>query len=147
MRKFLIGAAVAASALAAAAPAAAQWAPQPRPYGYDNGYNRGYGYDNGYNRGYGNGSMLINRIDRIRQQINMLARRNMLSPREAGQLDREAGWLQNRVQRQAWDGISPNERYDIERRIARLEQRVRLNANDFNGRYDRNPYDNGYRRY
>ena len=148
MRKFLIGAAIAASALTAAAPAAAQWAPQPQqPYGYNgyNGYNNN-GYNNGYNNNYGNGGMLLSRVDRIRQQIDMLSRRNMLSPREADRLNREAFQLRQRVQRVAWNGVSPNERYDVERRIAQLEQRVRINANDRDGRYDRN-YNNGYRRY
>ena len=48
MRKFIIAAAVATSAIAAAAPAAAQYYPQPG-YGQQPGYPPGgAGYDQGY---------------------------------------------------------------------------------------------------
>lgn len=146
MRKFLIGAAITASA-AASVPAAAQWSPQPqpRPYGYDQ-RNPDYGHDqNGYGRGYGDGRGLMNRLDRVSQRIEFLARRNVLSQREAYGLDREARRLRERVQRVAWNGVDQRERFEIAQRIDRLEQRVRINANDRDGRLD-NRWDDG-RRY
>ena len=153
MRKFLIGAALAATALTAAAPAAAQYYPQQQygqpainPYAQPGqpGYAQpGYGQPNyGYNQGYGRNSwgqtrVLIARIDQIRQQIRVLDRRNILSEREAYRLDAEAQQLRQRLRQLAAGGLNPNERYDVERRIQRLERRVAYNANDGNGRYDR----------
>ena len=133
MRKFLISAAVVASTVAIASPAAAQWA-QSAPQGY------GYGYQNNY----GQTRRLEVRIQQVRNQIRQLDRRNILSSREANRLDREARSLQYRVRQLGYNGLNQRERYDIERRIARLEQNVRYQANDGNRRYSQNGYGNGY---
>lgn len=132
MRKFLISAALLASTLTVAAPAAAQWAPQGNSYGYGN--------NNGYN-GYGQSRQLEARVWQLRQQIRQLDQRNVLSGREARQLDAEARNLQYRVRQLAYNGIDPRERFEIERQISRLEQRIRYAANDGNNRYG---YNNGY---
>lgn len=131
-RKLLIGAAMAASALTAAAPAAAQYYPA-RPgnqYGQPV-YNQGYGQNN-----WGQTRALMARVDQIRQQIRVLDQRNILSDREAYRLDGEAQQLRQRLRQLSYGGLNPNERYDIQLRLQRLEQRVAYNANDRNGRYD-----------
>jgi len=142
-RKLLIGAALAATALTAAAPAAAQYYPARPQYGYGQQvYNQGYGQPSyGYNQGYGQNSwgqtrVLMARVDQIRQQIRVLDRRNILSEREAYRLDIEAQQLRQRLRQLSYGGLNQNERYDIQLRIQRLEQRVAYNANDRNGYYD-----------
>jgi len=130
MRKFLIPAAILASTLAAAAPAAAQWAPNGNAYGYNN---------------YGQGRRLEVRVMQLRRQIAQLDRRNILRDREARRLDAEARNIEYRIRELRQYGIDSRERYTIERRIARLEQNIRYQANDGDRRYaDNNGYGNGY---
>ena len=124
MRKFLVSAALMASTVAVAAPAAAQWAP-PVP--------RGYAY--GYHGNYGQVRRLEVRVDRIRQDIRQLDRRNMISERESRRLREEARELDRRINVLARNGFSGRDRYDIERRIARLEQKIRRDVNDGNRRW------------
>jgi hypothetical protein len=130
MRKFLVSAALVVSTLGVAAPAAAQWAP-PIPQG------NAYGYNN-----YGQVRRLEARVEHIRQQIRHLDRRNILSNREANRLNNEARDLQRRVRQLAYNGINGRERYEIERRIDRLEAHVRREASDGNRRFGYN--DNGW---
>jgi hypothetical protein len=141
MRKFLIPAALLASTIAAAAPAAAQW---QQPNGYAYGYN---------NRG--QARRLEVRVMQLRREIAQLDRRNILSNREARRLDAEARNLEYRVRQQAFNGLSQRERWNIERRIARLEMEIRREATDGNryndGRrdgsgWDRDRDDNRYDR-
>ena len=138
MRKYLISAALLGSTIAFATPAAAQWYP-PQPQGY------AYGYQNNY----GQTRRLEVRIMQIRNQIRQLDRRDILSNREARRLDAEARSLQYQVRQLGYNGLNRRERYDIERRIARLEWQVRREANDGDRRYGQNGYgyngyDNGY---
>ena len=135
MRKFLVSAALLASTIAVAAPAAAQWAP-PQPQGYAYGYQGNYGQTR----------RLEVRIQQIRQQIRQLDQRNILSNREANRLEAEARSLQYRVRQLGYNGLNQRERYDIERRIARLEWNVRREASDGNRRFSQNGY-NGYNGY
>ena len=130
MRRFLISLAVATSALAVAAPASAQYFPQPQGNAY------------GYNNNYGQVRRLQVRINQIQRQIERLDRRNILSNREARRLRDESRDLERRVARSGRNGLNYRERQTIEFRIARLEQRVRLEANDGNNR--RGGYNNGY---
>jgi len=116
MRKFLISAAIAAATLATAAPAAAQWAP---PHGNAYGYN---------NRG--QVQRLEARVDQIRRQIRQLDRRNIISDREARRLSEEARDLDRRINFLARNGFNSRDRYEVERRIARLEQRIYRDVND-----------------
>jgi septal ring factor EnvC (AmiA/AmiB activator) len=127
MRKFLIPAAILASTLAAAAPAAAQWAPNGNAYGYQNNH--------------GQARRLEARVDQIRRQINQLDRRNILSDREARRLSDEARDLDRRINVLTRNGFSSRDRYDVERRIARLEQRLQRDANDGRGN---NGYNGNY---
>jgi opacity protein-like surface antigen len=130
MRKFLISAALAASALIAAAPAAAQWYPQQQQQGY------GYGYQNNY----GQTRRLQVRIDQLQRQINQLDRRNLLSRGEASRLRGESRNLEYRLRSAARYGLNGREAYDVERGIQRLEYRIQREARDGN----RYAYNNGY---
>ncbi|HEY5459747.1 MAG TPA: hypothetical protein VIJ81_09805 [Sphingomicrobium sp.] len=120
MRKFLISAAVAMSALTAAVPAAAQYAPQY------------YGHGN-----YNQSRQLLNRIERVKDQINILDRRDILSNREADYLKGQANDLRRIVKRIDNNGIDRRERATVERRIADLEIRVQREARDGNRHADR----------
>ena len=141
MRKFLIPAVVALSALAAASPAAAQYYPgQPYP-GQGAPYGNAYGYHNNQGRG------LEVRLQRIRNDIRQLDRRNVISNREARSLDNEARNLQLRVRQIAWNGINPREGIEVERRINRLQDRIRREANDRNGRAGAYGYNQPYGAY
>src|SRR5947209_4402874 len=144
MRKMVISIAAAGAALIAASPAAAQYYPQPQPtpYGYNNGYaSNGYGYNNGYNNGFqgnwGQVRALQARIDRIEWQINRLDRRDRIGDRSADRLRDEANRIERRLHERARGGLDPREMYDIQIRIARLEQRVQYSL--ANG-YGRNGY-------
>jgi predicted RNase H-like nuclease (RuvC/YqgF family) len=125
--KYLISAAVAATALAAAAPAAAQYAP---PYGNAYGYGQNH---------YGHVRSLQVRIDRLQQQIRRLDRRNILSNREAARLMDDSRDLERRLRRDARDGrgLNFNEVRAVEVRLARLEQRLYRDARDGNRWGDR----------
>jgi len=125
MRKFLISAAVAATALTAAVPAAAQWAPQP-PYG------NAYGYNN-----YGQVRALQARIDNLQRQIRRLDQRNVLSNREAARLFDDSRDLERRLQRSARNGLNVSERYAVETRLRNLEMRIQREARDGNRWGDR----------
>ena len=132
MRKFLISAALAVSTVAVAAPAAAQWAP-PQAYGY--------------NDGYGQVRRLQVRIDQLQRQIARLDSRDILSEREAARLRNDSRQVEYRLRSAARYGLNGRERYEIERRIARLEHRIQREAGDRNryrgyggGQYDRDGY-------
>jgi len=147
MTKFLISAAVAATAMTFATPAAAQYAP---PYG--NAY--------GYNNNHGQVRSLQVRIDRLQREIRRLDQRNVLSRREAARLMDDSRDLERRLHRSARDGrgLSFNEVRAVEVRLVRLEQRLFRDARDGNrwgsnwsdrdrdGRNDRFEDDRGHRR-
>lgn len=135
MRIFLISLAAAASALAVATPASAQYFPVPQGQAY------------GYHNNYGQVRRLDARIDAIQRQINRLDRRDILSDREANRLRRDARELERRLHFAARNGLHPAERFEIERRLARLEQRLWRDARDGN-RWGRNDgrYYGGYDR-
>lgn len=130
MRKTILTAAAAISALAVAAPAAAQWGPAP-----------GYGYNNNY----GQVRSLQARVDHLQRQIRHLDRRNILSNREARRLQNDASNIEYRLRRMASYGLNYAEARDIQYRIQRLEYRIQREARDGNrwqnGRYGQN---NGY---
>ncbi len=124
MRTALLTIVAAASALGLAAPASAQRYPPPT-------YGHGYGY--GYHDDWGQVRHLDARIDALQRHINRLDRRNVLSRRDAARLRFQAHDLERRLHWSARNGLHPAERYEIERRIARLEQRIWREAHD--GRY------------
>jgi len=120
MRTTLISLAAAASALAVAAPASAQYFPVPQGNAF------------GYHNSHGQARRLDARIDAIQRQINRLDRRNILSDREARRLRNDSREIERRLHFAARNGLHPQERFAIERRIARLEQRLFRDAHDGN---------------
>jgi hypothetical protein len=118
MRKLVFALAAAGTALAAATPAAAQYAPH-RPYG--NAY--------GYNHNRGQLRALQVRIDAVQRQIRVLDRRNIIRDDPADRLRAEANDIEQRLHRNARNGLNPYEVSRIEQRIMRLEQRVQLVVN------------------
>lgn len=125
MRKVLISAAAAASALAVASPAAAQYYPAPQGPVHNNGY--GYGNNN-----YGHFRNLQVRIDQLQRTINQLDRRNIIRDREAERLRDQSREIERQLRYSAGNGLSPYEANAIERRIARLEYRINRDAQDGN---------------
>jgi hypothetical protein len=136
MRKIILSIAAAGAALIAASPAAAQYYPQqqPTPYAYNNGYN-GNGYNNGFQGNWGQVRALQARIDRVEGQINRLDRRDRIGDRSADRLRDEANRIERRLHERARGGLDPREMYDIQTRIARLEQRVQFSLANGYGRY------------
>lgn len=143
MKKFLIAAA-GLSAFAAAAPAAAQYYPgpgygygQPQGYGYGYGQPHGYGYGYGYNHQNQHGLIrsYIVRADQLRQRVERLDSRDRISEREARRLRSAAADLQRRARGYARNGLSYNERRDLDVRFARVQHQLRIDVRD--GRYDR----------
>jgi hypothetical protein len=134
MRKIVLSIAAAGAALIAASPAAAQYYPQPQPapYGYNNGYN---GYGNGFQNNWGQVRALQARIDNVERQINRLDRRDRIGDRSADRLRDEANRIERRLHERARGGLDPREMYDIQTRIARLEQRVQYSLANGYGRY------------
>jgi predicted RNase H-like nuclease (RuvC/YqgF family) len=130
MRKFLISAAVAATALTAAVPAAAQYAP---PYG------NAYGFNN-----YGQVRSLQTRVDRLQREIRRLDQRNILSNREAAKLLDDSRDLERRLARSSRNGLNRNEVRAVEVRLVRLEQRLQHDARDGNRWGDRRNGDRDY---
>jgi hypothetical protein len=122
MRKFLVAAALAATALTAAAPAAAQYYP-PQPQGY------GYGYQGNW----GQVRRLQARVDQLQRQIRHLDSRNILSEREASRLRNDSREIEQRLRYAARNGLNGQEAYGVERRIQRLEYRIQREARDGNG--------------
>ena len=123
MRKVLISAAAAASAMAFAAPAAAQYYPAPPPPGY------GYGHNN---YGYGQVRALQARLDHMQREISRLARYRMITHREYRDLLGDSRELERTLRHDARDGrgLSRKELYNVERRMARLEWKVRRDVRD-----------------
>jgi hypothetical protein len=118
MRKFVIAAALAASAITAAAPAAAQWYPPQ---------SQGYGYNN-----YGQVRRLQARVNNLQRQISWLDSRNILSEREARSLRNDSRDIERRLHRAARHGLNGDEAYSIDRRVQRLEYRIQREARDGN---------------
>ena len=145
MRKFLITLVTAGSALAFAAPASAQYFPAPQGYAYGNPYG-----NYGYNPDTGRRVHALNRqVERLNSRIQQLGRAGALSTWEARQLADEARGIAYRLDRSARNGLSMREQRAVELRLARLEQRIRREARDFNGRrgndwQNRGGWDNGY---
>ena len=112
MRTLIVSLAAAASALAVAAPAQAQWYPQPRGNAY------------GYHNGYGHARALQARIDQLQRHINRLDKRDVIRNREADRLRNASRNIERRLRYNARNGLHPREAYQVERQIARLEQRI-----------------------
>lgn len=120
MRNILISLAAAGTALAFATPASAQFYPQPQAnYGY------GYGYNN-----YGSVRVLQARVDQLQGRLDRLAQRRIISRGEYRSLHGDSHRIEQRLRQVARYGLDRRERHTIERRIARLEQRIVYEARD-----------------
>jgi hypothetical protein len=122
MRKFLISAVAAVSALAVASPAAAQYYPN-RPV---HAYGYGYGYNQGAVRA------LQVRVNRIQQDLRHLAQYRQISRNEFYNRDREARNIERHLRRDARDGrgFNRNELVQAEQRINRLERKIARDIRD-----------------
>jgi hypothetical protein len=134
MRKILISAAVtAAAATLVAAPASAQYRGQDRG-GWDqrdHRDDRGYGNNNANRQAV---NQLMRDLDRAESQIQRGVQRGNISQREAQGLRREAANIRQRLQRASRNGLSRGEVNELRMRIDRLEQRVRYERRDRDGR-------------
>jgi hypothetical protein len=126
MRKFLITAAAAVSALSLAAPASAQWT---APVYHYQPYNYGYGFN-----GHRFARSMEVRVQRIRGDIRNMEMRRVVSPREARTLDNEARLVERRIFNASRNGINNREARNLEIRIQRLERHVMREASDWNNR-------------
>ena len=148
MRKVLISLALVSTALAAA-PAMAQGYGQRGPeqsYGRDRtdgrygdrdrgGYERRGDDNGGFNGGSRQAVFELSRdLDRIDMRIERGMRRGTLSRREAFGLRRDARQIRWQLRRGQRDGIHGREFGQLRYRVARLEQRLRYEGNDREGR-------------
>ena len=119
MRKILVSVALATATLAAV-PAAAQY----------NG-NHGWHQRRPDRRAVPN---LLAELNQVEQRNERSARRGIISPREAFGLRREANQIRARLSRSGRDGLSGREFANLRIQVNRLEQRVRLERRDRDGR-------------
>lgn len=128
MRKFILSVALATATLAAV-PAAAQYRGNDRQW--EQRDERGW-----YNRGPNRRAVqqLMIRINEVEQRIDRSARRGVISSREAFSLRREANQIRNRLQRAGRDGLSGREFAQLNGRVNQLEQRLRYERRDRDGR-------------
>ncbi len=143
MRKFLISFALVSTALAAA-PAMAQGYGQrgpEQPYNRDGGPQADGRYG-GQDRGGGfsvGGSRqavfeLSRDLDRIDARIERSVQRGTLSRREAFGLRRDARQVRFQLRRSGRDGLGGRELGRLRFQVAQLEQRLRSERNDRDGR-------------
>ncbi len=131
MRKFIVSVAIATATLAAV-PAAAQ--NHGRHSGWDQrGPDRHQGW---HQRGPGRHAVgqLLQQLDRAEQRIQRSVRRGMISPREAFGLRREAGQVRGRLHWAGRNGLSGREFASLRFQVDRLEQRLRVERRDRDGR-------------
>ncbi len=128
MRKFLISLAVGTATLAAV-PAAAQY--RSNDAQWDQRADRGW-----YNRGPNRRAVqqLLNRINQVEQRITRSARRGIISQREAFSLRRQAIRIRNRLSQASRNGLNGREFGQLHRQVNQLEQRVREERRDRDGR-------------
>lgn len=129
MRKLLISAVLAATAMTAA-PAVAQ-------YGSGHGYDQRGDHRGGWNRG-GPSRQAINELlrdlNRAEQGIQRSVQRRIISQREAFGLRREANQIRMQLNRASRNGISGREFGSLRAQVNRLEQRLRSERRDRDGR-------------
>jgi hypothetical protein len=118
MRKLLVSVALATATLAAV-PAAAQ-------------YNQPRWNQNGPDRREVN--QLLRQLDQVDARIDRQARRGAISQREAFALNRQARQIRNRLFRAGRNGLSGREFAELRVQIGRLEQNLRVERRDRDGR-------------
>lgn len=128
MRKLLISVAVATATLAAV-PAAAQYRGNDRNWEHRD--DRGAHHRGPDRRAV---QQLLGELAQVEQRIQRSARRGIISPREAFSLRREANQIRTRLHRSSRDGLSGREFASLRVQVNRLEQRLRVERRDRNGR-------------
>jgi len=120
MRKLLVSVAV-ATATIAAVPAAAQY------HGGNPGWNQ---------RGPARPAVnnLLRQLDEVDMRIQRSARRGIISQREAFGLRREASQIRRQLAYSGRGGLSGREFASLQVQVNRLEQRLRYERNDRDGR-------------
>ena len=137
MRKLLVSVAIATATLAAV-PAAAQY----RDSGWSQRNNDGWSQrDNRDNDGWNQRgparpavNNLLRRLDQVENRIHRSARRGVISQREAFSLNRNANQIRGQLQYSSRNGLSGREFADLQVRVNRLEQRLRVERQDWDGR-------------
>lgn len=127
MKTILLGMA-AISALAAGAPAAAQ-------------YGGGY-YQNQNNNVYGNAGVGA-RLGNLQARIQAGVQSGAIDPREANQLDRQLRQLARTERQYARNGITQQERFDLQARTRNLHEQIRFAEGRGQGRYNNGGYQQG----
>ncbi len=122
MRKLLVSAAVATATLAAV-PAAAQYN-QPRQHHSWN--QRGPDRQAVY--------QLIRQLNEVDVRIDRQARRGNISQREAFSLNRQVVRIRNRLTRAGRNGLSGREFAELRVQVNRLQQNLRIERRDRDGR-------------
>jgi hypothetical protein len=125
MRKFLIPALV-LSTVVGVAPAAANHG------GYHGDRDRAHWNHGGPSRQAIN--ELIRDLNRVEMRIDRSAQRRIISQREAFSLQREANQIERQLQRAGRNGISGREFGMLRSQVNRLEQRLRIERQDRDGR-------------
>ena len=121
MRKLLVSVAIATATLAAV-PAAAQYQNSGWSRHDDRNWNR-QGVNN-----------LLRQIEQVDNRIDRSARRGFLSQREAFGLKRSVNNIRGDLHRSARNGLTRREFANLQVRVDRLEQRVRIERHDRDGR-------------
>ena len=131
MRNMMMSLAAAGTALAFATPAAAQYYPAPPVQPYAQPYGAPYGNAYGYNNR-GLVRALQVRVDRIQRDLRRLVQFRAITSNEFRNRDQDARDIERRLRRDARDGrgLNQQEVYQLERRIARLEQRIARDVRD-----------------
>jgi hypothetical protein len=125
MRKFLISIALVSTALTAA-PAMAQ------DYGRQGHDQRGDWNQRGPARPAVNN--LLRQLDQVDVRIQRSAQRRIISQREAMGLRRESNQIRARLGFRGRDGLNGREFASLQVQVNRLEQRLRIERNDRDGR-------------
>jgi hypothetical protein len=118
MRKLIVSVALATATIAASAPAAAQ-------------YNQGWS-QRGPSRPAVNN--LLRQINEVSVRIDRSLNRRAISPREATSLRREASQVRMRLNYASRGGLSGREFASLQTQVNRLEQRLRHERQDRDGR-------------
>lgn len=125
MKKLLVSLVLASSALVATAPASAQ-------------YHGNRPHDSWQGERFTRNNWFGQRLDRINYAIQRGMERGAITPREAQQLRREHQNLWRVGQRYySTNGLDRRERADLERRLDRLQQRLRFERRDDDRRHRR----------
>jgi hypothetical protein len=137
MRKLLVSVAIATATLAAV-PAAAQYRDSGWSQRNNDSWNQRDNRDNDgwQQRGPGRPAVnnLLRRLDQVETRIHRSARRGVISQREAFSLNRNANQIRGRLQYSSRNGLSGREFADLQVRVNRLEQRLRFERQDGDGR-------------